>query len=295
MFVDEYLTDRNGTAAARRCKYQNPSQDGSRLLNDPRIQAAIREKLEKVAADHHANGSEFILSRLWDVATADPRDLIEIYRIPCRYCWGINGQYQFTTGELDKLEKAYQYGVSNKPYEALWPHGKADYAYWTAGVNKLGFDQQGGDGYTTRRDPNPECRECHGQGNLTHHITDTRKLSPQARQLYRGAKIGKNGIEIVVANQDEARNLLARHYSVGVERKQLVVEHIDPRQLSDDELIRAIADAESTILELKAQEVTITEVSNQRAVAIRRTRQVQAARMRAARNGGQPMVKRPRG
>src|SRR5215813_5118440 len=47
--------------------------------------------------------------------------------------------------------------------------------------------------YTTNRDPNAAFSECGGWGVTLHFIADTRKLSPQARQLYRGIKFGRNG------------------------------------------------------------------------------------------------------
>jgi hypothetical protein len=294
LFVDEYLIDLNARRAAVKAGFT--VNMGRQLLEKPVIQEALRELREQTATERHANGGEFVLNRLWDTATADARELIEVYRVPCRYCWGINGQYQWTLGELQRLSKAHKYGRSKQPYEALWPKGPADFAYYTMGFNDIEFDELGGEGYTTKRDPNPECCECHGEGVVTQHFTDTRKLSASARALYRGAKITGNGIEIMLANQDEARNLLARHYNVGVERKQLLVGSIDPRELSDEELVRAQAQVDAMILELETTtETRQVEISQQRrATTIRHTRQVSAARMRAARNG-QTMIQRPRG
>ncbi|MBH1851922.1 terminase small subunit [Stenotrophomonas maltophilia] len=50
-FVQEYLQDHNGTQAAIRTGYsaKTAKQQGSRLLADPRIQAAVRAGQKKVA------------------------------------------------------------------------------------------------------------------------------------------------------------------------------------------------------------------------------------------------------
>jgi len=50
-FVLEYLQDHNGTRAAIRAGYSDKTakQQGSRLLTDPRIQAAVRAGQQKVA------------------------------------------------------------------------------------------------------------------------------------------------------------------------------------------------------------------------------------------------------
>lgn len=295
-FVDEYLLDFNARGAAIRAGYSHVAK-GWQLANDPAVMEAIQERREEVAQQRYGNGSEFVLNKLWDIATADPRELVEIRRVPCRFCHGTNGQYQFTRTEYDRLFKAHDYGRRELPFDAMWPHGKADFAYYNAGKAKLPFDPQGGDGYTTRRDPNPDCSECHGDGLMRQYVADTRKLSPQARQLYRGAKFTAHGTEVVMASQDEARNMLARHHNVGVERKQLLVSHIDPRQLSDEDLIRAEAEIETMLTELRVSRADgemEARVTRQRTIATRRVRQVTAAKMRAVRNG-QTMIPRPRG
>ena len=70
-----------------------------------------------------------------------------------------------------------------------------------------------------------------------HRVADTRNLSPCARALYRGAKATKEGIEILIANQDAARGTLAKHYGIAVARKRIIVRKLDPDELSDEELV----------------------------------------------------------
>ena len=255
-FVDEYLIDLDAYAAARRAGLS--AVNIYRVLNRGDVQAAIRERLHNGERSNPITAARFILNKLWDIATADPRELVEVRRVPCRYCWGINGQYQFTNTEMDRLVKAYEYGRAGHPYDALWPRGAADSASYTAGKNNLSFDPQGGEGYTINRDPNAACSECGGWGVTLHVIADTRKLGPQARQLYRGIKFGRNGeiIEVLMADQDHARAMLAKHFGVAVERKEIVLRCIDPRKLSDDELTQAIAELEILIEEQEQEQVS---------------------------------------
>lgn len=246
-FVEEYLIDLNAQRAGRTVGF-SPAQPYT-VLNRPDVQAAIKERRELVEGERSRSGAKFVLDRLWDISTADPRELVEIRKVPCRYCHGINGQYQFTQTEMDRLLKAHEYGRYGHPFEALWPRGAAEQAAWTAGKADLPFDPQGGAGYTANRDPYPECSECHGNGTTVYYTHDTRKLSPPARYLYRGVKWGKGGTEILMTNQDAARDMLAKHYGVAVDRRELIVRTIDPEKLSDEELAAATAELEAQLLE----------------------------------------------
>jgi hypothetical protein len=250
-FVDEYLIDLNCQAAALRAGYAK-GHWGANLVRDKEVRAAIEERRVVLAGERSAQGAQFVLNKLWDVATADPRELVELRCVPCRYCWGDGGQYQFSKTEALRLLKAHEYGVSKHPMAALWPCGEAERAYYQAGQAGLAFDPQGGDGYTTTREPNPACSECAGIGITLHIFHDTRTLGPVARQLYRGIKVGQNGkLEVLIANQDEARNMLAKHYGVAVERKEVFVRAVDPRKLSDDELLAAVKEFEQITLDSK--------------------------------------------
>jgi len=91
MFCREYLVDFNASRAYR-VAYPNSSVEaagtsGHALLKNPDITAhlatlinARKERLDIQADD--------VLQKLWNVATADPNELIEIRRDCCRYCYG---------------------------------------------------------------------------------------------------------------------------------------------------------------------------------------------------------------
>lgn len=284
-FIDEYLIDLNASAAALRAGYTN-YQSGFQLLNTPDVQKAISERRELVANERGLNGSLFVLGKLWDVATADPRELAEVRRVPCRFCWGINGGYQFTKSEMDRLVRAYEYGSAKQPFTALWPTGPAERAAYVAGAHKIAFDPQGGDGYTTQRDANPACAECGGIGITLHYVGDTRKLSDKGRQLYRGLKVGNNKIEVLMADQDAAMMALAKHYRVATERRDVFLRTINPNDLTNDELLQAIAELQAIDLEredFKTIEITNPSEPGVPADVKRRRRQASMARASEAR------------
>jgi hypothetical protein len=158
---------------------------------------------------------------------------------------------------MRRRSQAHELGRKNKPIESLYPCGRAEQAAWFAGNADLPLDPQGGDDYTTKREPNPSCTECGGDGITIQHIADTRHLSNGARALFRGAKLTKDGtIEIMMADQAVAREQLARHYGVAVERKRLLVRKLNPDELSDEELVQSLAELEERI---KAQEEDTVE------------------------------------
>ena len=67
-----------------------------------------------------------------------------------------------------------------------------------------------GFGFDPQREPNMECPHCRGAGVLTIYYCDTDKLPPKTRRLYRGIKIGSNGVEIMMEDRADARKEVAK-------------------------------------------------------------------------------------
>lgn len=303
-FVDEYLVDLNAAAAVLRAGFTH-SGTGWKLLNNPEVQRAIDEQRDLVANHRGVSGNLWVLGKLWDIATADPGELAEVRRVPCRYCWGINGQYQFTKTEMDRLIKAYEYGSAKQPFNAIWPTGPGEYAAYIAGAHKIPFDPQGGDDYTAQREPNTQCSECGGDGVVTHYLPDTRKLSPGAKKIFRGVKANRDRIEVLVADQDAAVMALAKHYGVAKDRREVWLRNVDPNDLSDDDLMRAVAELRAIDLE-RSDFATISvdqpsdgvppEVQRRRRQAsLAKARAIWAAKPPEERKHRQSIIRRPKG
>lgn len=206
LFVQEYLIDLNATKAAMRAGYSARTADkiGGQLLAKTGVAAAINAALEDRARRTQITADQ-VLIRWWDIANADPNELIEWRRACCRYCHGTGYQYQRTANEMERdrrlWEKLLEQATDEKP---VGP-----------------FDVQGGIGFDPRRLPAPECPECFGEGVGQAFAKDTRHLSVAARRLYAGVKLTRDGLDIKMRDQDAALVNVAKHLGMFVDK----VEH----------------------------------------------------------------------
>lgn len=192
-FVDEYLIDLNGAAAARRAGYsvKTARQQADENLSKPDILAAI-QAAQDALSERTQITQEMVLRRWWDIATADPNELIQYRRTNCRHCHGLDFAYQW----LDEAEFE----------QAL----KAASMVENADPRTFPTDE-GGYGYSRKADPKPDCPKCGGEGREDVFAHDTRHLLGAARLLYAGVKITKDGLEIKLKDQDKALENVARH------------------------------------------------------------------------------------
>lgn len=209
LFVVEYLKDLNGRQAAIRAGYSPDSArfQASDLLARADVQAKLETAMQQRAARVGIEADD-VLARLRDVAFADPRDLIELRRTCCRHCYGKNNRYQRTPREME---------VARKEYEASLADLNLSPTDFAARAEE--FDQEGGIGWDPRKDPNPDCPECWGEGELKSFAKDTRDLTPTARLLYAGVKETQNGLEIKMHDQQAALVKIGEH--LGMFRKKV--------------------------------------------------------------------------
>lgn len=201
LFVAEYLVDLNGRQAAIRAGYSPDSArfTASELLARKDVQekvaAAKAERLQRAQLT-----ADEVLERIRDIAEADPNELIELRRICCRYCYGKGHRYQRTPAELERERKEFEAKIDAAESDAL-----------KAAELKDEFDEEGGIGWDPRREPNENCPECFGEGQIKPYPKDSRDLSPAARRLYAGVKETQHGLEIKMRDQDGMLRLLADH------------------------------------------------------------------------------------
>lgn len=226
-FVEQYLVDLNGTQAYMRAKpgCSNPSARvaATRLLAKTNIQEAIAKAKAERAARIGMTADD-VVRQTMAIVQADVRELVDLKVGCCRYCWGKDNRYQRTAGEFERDETDLA-----RRNEELVAAGKP-------GVKE--FDPQGGIGYDRRRDPNPECPECFGEGESRVVLKDTTKLSPAAARLLAGIKQSKEGIEIKTHSVDSAMKDLFRHFGLYKEKIELTGKDGGPleiRELSDAE------------------------------------------------------------
>lgn len=191
-FVDEYLVDLNATAAYLRAGYKakgNAAEaSAARLLRNAKVAAAISEK-QAERAQRTEITQDMVLKRWWEIAMADPNEIIHFRRTCCRHCFGEDHEYQWRDEE--EFIKASLAAKDASPAEMP--------------------SNAGGYGFDKTADPNAECPRCMGEGIPDIHATDTRKLSGPARALYAGVKQTQAGFEIKMQDQGKALENVARH------------------------------------------------------------------------------------
>jgi hypothetical protein len=229
-FVARYLVDRNATKAAIAAGYSEHSARaiGSELLTFPDVRAAVNAGLGRLR-DRSIVDAEAAVQRMWDIANADVRELVEYRRTCCRHCHGEGFGYQFTAPELAKREAdaklAWQERKNAKPEDVFT------------------FDRLGGDGYDKRKDPHPGCPVCFGEGVEDVFVHDTRKLSPAAAALYAGVKRTKDGIEVKIEDRQAALVTMFKHLGLIVDKTELTGANGAPMELA---ITHTIVDAAAT-------------------------------------------------
>lgn len=200
-FVEEYLIDLNQTQAAIRAGYseKTANEQASRLLANVNIQAAIKEAMAERSKRTQIT-ADMVLQRWWEISNVDVNDLVQFRRTCCRYCHGIDFEYQWTEKEFNRAcrnaEEAAEKAREEKDDDRIQP----EYPEATGGM-----------GYNKTLDPNPECPECFGEGHGEMFAQDSRKLKGPARALFGGVKQTRDGLEIKMKSQDKALENVANH------------------------------------------------------------------------------------
>ncbi|CQH11333.1 TPA: terminase small subunit [Yersinia enterocolitica] len=190
-FVSEYLIDLDKTAAYKRAGYKCEGLTGAaaarRLYRHVSVNKAIRDALEAREKRTHIT-QDAVLNWWWDIATANANEISEFRRLCCRHCWGIENKYQWIN-EQEYQEESEKRTNNGKPAPL----------------------DDGGYGFDSTLDPNPDCPRCNGEGQGRAHFHDSRDLSVSARRLYAGVKQGKFGLEVITRNQDDALKMVGQH------------------------------------------------------------------------------------
>lgn len=226
IFVNAYLTNLNGTRAYMEakpgCKETVAATESWRLLRNPKVAAAIHQRMAERIKRLEVDGDE-VLRRYLTRLEADPRELVEFHREPCRHCHGEGHRYQFTPAEMERAKAKHESDWKAKVLRSRGALSEADMPE---------FDEKGGVGFDGRLEPHPECPECFGKGEGRVVIKDTRYLSPGALALYGGVEEGKDGIKVKLSNRDDALLQVARHVGFfEADNEQISTVVVAPEQL----------------------------------------------------------------
>jgi len=246
-YVDIFIVCLDARDAARRAGYGDAERAIGDLLADKRVRAAIRERQDAVSELASITAAD-VRRELKQIYEADSTELSGVWKIPCRHCWGINNQYQYTGPEMMYIERAHAYGGDGWPMTCITAEFggelyKHAHAAFIAGRQSRPLDTKGGDGYSRNEAVNPNCPQCSGQGTPMAYVCDTRRLSEGARRMYQGLRMAEGRLEIVSMDRQRIREMLARDVHVGVERKVLSINM--PRTVDEfNDAIRQMSYAE---------------------------------------------------
>lgn len=198
----------------------------SRLLGTVNVQKLLSARV-KAMFDRSEDLQDRMLAQQFALAFADPNELVEHRREPCRYCHGTGHLYQFKPSEYAEHEDKWQQVVRDAV---------------AADKEPPEFEPKGGVGYDPRKPPHDDCPECYGEGVPRIVMKDTRNLSPGAKALYASAKYGKDGLEILTHSQEKAREVLLKILKLYDDKTELVLGVV-PQERLDAMYADAMAEA----------------------------------------------------
>ncbi len=231
-FVEEYLIDLNATQAAIRAGYseKTANEQGARLLANVSVSQTIQRSMQERSKRTEITQDD-VLRRWWDIANADPNEIIQYRRTCCRHCHGIDHAYQWKDAEEYKRALA------------------------VAAADEKGTDEslptdEGGYGFNQTLDPHPACPHCYGEGYGEVFATDTRKLTGSARLLYDGVKISdRGGFEVKTLDRAKALENVARHLGMFKERMEVTGKGGGPIETEHSGAVTITADLQSKSLD----------------------------------------------
>lgn len=175
--------------------YDTCERRGHSLARKPAIRYRMRQikaEMAQEAADLAKIDVPYVLKKFLLMAQADPNELISVRVGSCRYCHGDGHGYQWTQAEYLKALEDWERTAPTMATPPPMPN--------IAGG--LDFDRT--------RDPHPECPECHGLGVERIELRDTTELSEAAALLYQGAKVTKDGVQVLMVDRLKAWESVAR-------------------------------------------------------------------------------------
>jgi phage terminase small subunit len=218
-FVLAYLETGNASEAYRRAYDVGNMQPltistrGRELLKNSLITARIdevrNESFNKAAIDRAG-----VLSLLTEIATADANELMQVQVRCCRHCWGVAFKYQWKNAAEFGFKLAEALDATAREHRA-WEKDRELGSQRPAPDPVPVPTDEGGYGFDVYASPNPECPRCLGEGHVMPVVKDTRKLKGAAKRLYAGFKQTKDGIEIKIQDQAQARAILAKEFKIG--------------------------------------------------------------------------------
>jgi phage terminase small subunit len=195
IFIRQYRIHRNASRAYREAGYNAGTaihQNAHELLRSRYVADRIAEMDAEDLAKLDVKAFD-VTRRLTNIAFADIARITEYHIGACRYCWGIEHRYQWRTPR-EFSEAVEQHMLKGEAYQANHPAP----------------DNEGGYGYLAKKDPNPDCPECEGDGIQQVRFKDTRDFTPAERAVFAGVEQTQHGIKYRLNSQPDALLTIAK-------------------------------------------------------------------------------------
>jgi hypothetical protein len=178
------------------------------LINHPQVKAFVEGRVARHLERAEVN-SEAILRYWWDIATCE---LPFPPAGPCRYCWGVDHQYQYTQSEARTALRKHTGDQLKKAVHLRVP-----------------FDDLGGTGFDRTKKPHPHCPECNGQGRNYLLVIDRDKLSHAQRHAIDEIRVHKDG-SVSLKMRDRSRAMENLQNLMGLIQPRKPLEVLDPQR-----------------------------------------------------------------
>lgn len=213
-FFERYIIHHNARRAyqeAYGCATTTAYNSGALLAKRKDMRELLKLHFRE-AMGRSGFGEDQVAARYWQTATASVTEVVQQRRPPCRYCYGIDHEYQWTTQR--EFREAMDRALHNATAGMTLEDATAMQAALKDGIYadpNIPTDL-GGFGYDKIMPPNDDCPECRGIGGkpiLT--VTDSDLFTPEAELLFDGVKETRDGIEVKLTDRFRALDNLAKH------------------------------------------------------------------------------------
>ena len=221
LFIREYMVDFVAYKAAQRAGYQakNLHHTAYQLLRKPLIKARI-EEICSARAKRLGIDADTLMALWAEQIRFDANEIVQFRRVCCPFCYSEGGEPQQTPEEYFFEKAKWDKRRLANPDLPEWP-----------AVREKWWDKS--------LPPNPECRNCHGDGVGEMFIKDSRQLSPLARLMYCGVRPTSDGsLEVVMQSKEKAADNLAKALGLFREREEKTTVNI----ISNDDLAKIYFD-----------------------------------------------------
>jgi phage terminase small subunit len=164
--VEAYLA----TYAVKKTRNRNALRASAfNIANHPKVRARVAV-LQAASAERAVTTNAELMAALEELVDVDPAEIVAVVVSPCRFCHGINHEYQWATPDEHALACAKSIHRGEPAPNDV-----------------------GGFGFTLDREPHGECPQCHGAGDARVHFSNTAAASRGARRLVRGVELFPDG------------------------------------------------------------------------------------------------------